>query len=95
MLGVTLDKLEDTPVSLGIFLYTTYFTSVWVWLYAIAAFIVKGAYALGIPLKAITYIFDIAQRPILALGTVACLVVTFVFVIVYLWELVFSTAPLL
>jgi hypothetical protein len=41
---------------------------IWLWLYAIDAFTVKLAYAIGMPIKAIRYIFDISSKPILSLG---------------------------
>ena len=65
----------------AIYFYTTYFTSVWLWLYAIASLIVKFAYFVGLPLKSIKYVFDIAQKPILALGTVSCLFITLLFIV--------------
>ncbi len=61
------------------FFYTTFFTSIWLWLYIFSALIVKLTYYVGYPIRVVQYLFDVDQHPILALGTVSCALVTFLF----------------
>ena len=76
-LPLTLDPDFNFPF--GIFFYSTFFTSVWLWLYVIAAIILKGLKYFGVIVEKAGTIFDLENKPISALGIVASIFVTFIF----------------
>ncbi len=85
--GSGLDFIADlvrlsllSPVSapetrlLAIPVWTTYFTTVWVWLYFLAQFLVRLAIPLRRALGSLQYALPIEQRPLRAVGLVMALV---------------------
>lgn len=66
--------------AMSVFFFTTFFTSVWVWLFALSTFIVRGANLLGRPLKLFQRWMD-PEKPLRALGFVSSLLVTVAFLI--------------
>lgn len=69
----------DGPM-ISVFLYSTFFTSIWVWLFALSTFIVRGANLLDRNLGRFNRWFD-AEKPLRALGFVSCLLVTLAFLV--------------
>jgi len=66
----------------GIYFYSTFFTSVWLWIYAISGFIVKLAQKLNIGLTWFKGKFDINQKPLRSMALVSIMIVTIIFVVV-------------
>jgi hypothetical protein len=64
--------------SLGIWFYSAFLTSVWLWLYLAAGLIVKLAHYLQIGVGGIRRLLDIEKRPCTALGWVAVAVVSLI-----------------
>ena len=67
---------------LGIFFYSTFFTSVWVWLYAVSGTGIRLLGRLGVGISSLKKLLDIEEKPIRSLGFVSMLLVTVVFVVV-------------
>jgi hypothetical protein len=65
----------------AIWFYSTFFTSVWVWLYASSGLVVKLGEYLGIGIKALKTVVDIDNKPLRSMGFVAMLLVTLVYVV--------------
>jgi len=65
----------------GIFFYSTFFTSVWVWLYALAGGLLKLAQALGVAWRGLRWLLDIEQKPLRSMGLVANLLITLVYLV--------------
>lgn len=55
----------------GVFFYTTFLTSIWIWLYIISGIIIKGSVALGSGWFTFVRVFDISDKPIRSLGFVS------------------------
>ena len=62
-------RLAERNGELGIFLYTTYFTSVWVWLYILSAMTMRTRGMMN-PLRKL---LPVSSRPFRSLGLVAFL----------------------
>lgn len=60
----------------GIWFYSTFFTSVWVWLYALAGFAVKLGEVLGLWVGRFKRIMDIHEKPFSSMGYAAMVIVT-------------------
>lgn len=60
---------------------STYFTSVWIWLYLIGGGAIKSYYYLTKTTKLILRPFDLEKKPLLSLGFVSCLLITLLFLI--------------
>ncbi|MBI4378601.1 MAG: hypothetical protein HY578_05830 [Nitrospinae bacterium] len=69
---------EPSP---GIWFYSTFFTSVWAWLYALASFFVKLGEQLNIGLKWFRGVFDIENKPLRSLGMIAILLITLLYLV--------------
>jgi hypothetical protein len=72
---------DEGQLSWGIFFYSTYFTSVWVWLYVLSGFVVILGRYLGLGFGFLKRIFDIDNKPIRSLGYVSILLVTVVYLV--------------
>ncbi len=79
---VSLHSVMEGMPAAGIALYSTFFTSVWVWLYALSGSGVKLLNYLGVGIGWLRKILDINDKPIRSLGFVSMLLVTVVFMIV-------------
>jgi len=64
-----------------IFFSSTFFTSVWVWLYAGSGLLVKLGQYLGIGVKVLKVVLDIENKPLRSMGYVAILLVTLVYLV--------------
>jgi hypothetical protein len=66
----------------GVFFYSTFFTSVWVWLFAISTQAVRLAEYFGIGLNRLKWLLDIQQKPIQSLGVMSILLLTFAYLFI-------------
>ena len=82
---------EETSLSWGIFFYSTFFTSVWVWLYAISGLAVKVGEYFGITVSRIRWFLDIENKPLHSLGVISMLLVTLIYLGVGFYRLVGSS----
>jgi hypothetical protein len=71
-------RQSSTP-SYGIFFYTTFFTSIWVWLYAITGLVFKTFEYLGIGLSGFKNIFNLKAKPLRSMGIMAIIIITIIF----------------
>ncbi len=60
----------------GIFFYSTFFTSVWVWLYVLANIVVRLSRITDCSWGVLTYLVNIDDKPILSLGTISIVLIT-------------------
>ena len=65
--------------SLGIFVWSTYFTSVWLWLYALATFAGKLLLPILNRIQKGKKYFDLDNKPYLALGWLSVVIITVLF----------------
>jgi hypothetical protein len=68
----------------GIWLYSAFFTSVWVWLYAASSGALKLGHYLGLGLTSLRFFLDIEDKPIRSLGVVSMGVLTVIYVVLLL-----------
>ena len=70
-----------TPYTFGIFIYSTYFTSVWIWLYVISGILVRGTASFGSLFKWLKKVLDIENQPFRSIGFVSMFVVSLGFLV--------------
>ena len=75
---VTLDSTL-APVTLGIFFYSTFLTSVWLWLYLAAGAAVRVAGGFNVGLLWLRGFTDLDEQPFRSLGFAAVLITTLIF----------------
>ena len=75
---VTLDS-TSTPLTLGIFVYSTFLTSVWLWLYLAAGAAVRVAGGFNVGLRWLRGFTDLDEQPFRSLGFAAILITTLIF----------------
>lgn len=77
------EKLEAGKLAIeypiGIFFYSTFFTSVWVWLYALSGVLLKVLYSVKLGMGLSSRIFEVETAPLRSLGMVSNLIITFLF----------------
>ena len=66
----------------GCLFYSTFFTSIWLWIYALSGFTVKLAQKLNIGLTWFKGKFDIDKKPLRSMALVSIMIVTIIFVVV-------------
>lgn len=80
--GFRLSVFGTGNINMGIFFYSTYITSVWVWLYALSGFMVKLAQKLDISWSWLKRFLNIDEKPLRSMAMVSILIVTIIFVVV-------------
>jgi len=74
-------SLSSYVLSLAVFFYSTFFTSVWVWLFALSGMVVKIAGYFTSVLSRIAKILDIENKPLRSMGFVSIALVTLLFLV--------------
>ncbi len=80
----------SNQANMGVWFYSTFFTSVWVYLYVISGLIVKAGSFIEILGSFIRKIFDIDNKPLRSMGYVCMVLVSLIFLIVPFIELFFK-----
>lgn len=88
--GIFLDATNYRGVPFGVWFYSTFFTSVWVWLYAISGLVVKLAGYLSIGFNRLKWFLDIENKPLQSLGIISMVLVTLIYLGVGFYRLVGS-----
>ena len=78
--GIYLGSSFEGSVSTGILLYSTFFTSVWLWLYLLSSFGLRLLIGISFAWEWLKTLFDIETKPILSLGALSIVIVTLVFI---------------
>lgn len=85
ILPLSASSIGDLPI--GIWFYAAFFTSVWVWLYALSGSVVKLAEYLGIGINQLKVVLDLENKPLRSLGFVSIILFTIAYVAVLLFLL--------
>jgi len=72
---------------MSLYFYSTFFTSVWVWLYALSGTMVKIANYLGIGIEYFKRFLDIDKNPFLCIGVVSIIIVSLIYLVVLVFTL--------
>lgn len=75
-------ETKGAQITTGIFFYSTYFTSIWVWLYVTAAVFAATGKFLGKWFRFFRSIFKLTVNPLQFLGIMASIVVTLIYLII-------------
>lgn len=70
---------ENGP--LGIFIYSTFFTSVWLWLYGLSGFLLKTSQRMGRAFDGLKNILDFENKPLPSLGLVSNFITLFFYIV--------------
>lgn len=70
----SLKGMVNGGVPASVFFYSTLFTSVWVWLYAISIFTIRAANSAGPLFRWVMWFLDIDEKPIRSIGAIAGLI---------------------
>jgi len=68
---LALGQINETRTLLVIFLLSTYFTSVWVWLFALSGLTVRAAAYFGMGISRLSSVLDIENKPLRSMGFVS------------------------
>jgi hypothetical protein len=79
------DVLETGWFSMSPLFYSTFFTSVWLWIYIAAGSLVKIGYRLRQKLSLTLTIFDIEKKPLYYIGFVAIFLQTLIYIISFVF----------
>lgn len=69
----------DLPIA--VWLYSTFFTSIWIWLFFISSMVIKTLNSMGIGIKKIGKFFNTKEKPLSSLGFMAMILVTILFAV--------------
>lgn len=78
---LALSSPDYPAIPSGIFFYSTFFTSVWVWLYTLSGFIVKLGEYLGVGFSWLKAILDIKNKPLRSMGLILDILISIAFLI--------------
>lgn len=83
--GLLFWRKESSHPLFGIFFWSTFITSVWVWLYALGGWVIKAVEYLGFGTAKFRRWLDIENKPMLAIGYMCMMLVTlgFVFMLIF------------
>lgn len=86
-LMLQLSAKAEGDFSVGVFFYSTFFTSVWLWLYILAGLIVKLINLVEKGFSSLKLLLDIEQKPISSIGMVASILVTILYIFIALYQI--------
>lgn len=78
---ISVEPWRDWDFPMGVFFYSTFLTSVWLWLYALGSMIIKTVVLLRIGLTQFRRIFDIENKPLRSIGMVCNLIIAIIFLV--------------
>ncbi len=87
--GFKLSAFDKGDGTHGWFLYSTFFTSVWIWLYLFSGAVVRTYTFLINKMGRTVSLLDISGKPFRSLGVVGIIVVTFIFCIAPIVRFIF------
>ncbi len=70
---------------IGIFLWSTFLTSAWIWLYVLGGLTVKTLAFVRVGLDHFKRTFDIEHKPLRSIGMVCNLGITLAFLVLAIW----------
>ena len=73
---MTLQSSGFYDISLGPFWYSTFLTSVWVWLYLASSVIMSAAHSVTVGWHTVRRLVDAERQPFLSLGVISILIAT-------------------
>ena len=79
---IPLSLTGSGDLSFGIFFYSTFFTSAWIWLYALSGLALKTAQHIGLGINCLKNILDIENKPIRSMGIVTIVLVSLLFLVI-------------
>lgn len=79
--GAVTEVRLHSPMPFAIWYYSAFFTSVWVWLYALSGTVVKLGEYLGIWIGRIRSLMDIERKPLRCMGLVSNFLITVLYLI--------------
>ncbi len=86
ILGYILDIAmfwQDKELSIfAIPIYSTFFTSIWIWLFCLSSVVIKGISLTGVSIRWAGKFFDIDKKPLRSLGLIGMIIVTIFFAII-------------
>jgi hypothetical protein len=74
--GIRLDR-EMKGISLGVFFYSTFLTSFWVWLYILACAAARSATHFSVIAEKLRWLLDVKNHPVAVPGTFAAIITVF------------------
>ncbi|MCZ6672373.1 MAG: hypothetical protein O7C75_05470 [Verrucomicrobia bacterium] len=80
--GAFLTKGQFAPISMGVFLYSTYFTSVWIWIYILSGLVTRFVGMTVSGFGRLFSILNIEEKPLRSLGFVAILIVSAIYALI-------------
>ena len=69
----------------GLWFYSTFVTSVWVWMYALGGLLLRGARRLDMVMGLFRKVIDVEAKPIRSIGYAAVLITTLLFLVLLPW----------
>lgn len=68
--------------SWGIWFYSTFFTSIWIWLYILSGFLISIQKFARLAIRRFRWFFDIEKKPFISLGGIAIILITVAYMII-------------
>lgn len=69
--------------------YSSFFTSAWLWIFVLSGLVVKLINKIGLSLNLLKGLLDTKQKPIRSIGFVACMLITLLFLLLFLVRIPF------
>lgn len=87
--GIAMRSVSSGYITLGIFFYSTFFTSIWIYMYVISGMVVKVGVYLKFSVGFLGKFFNIDDEPIRFMGYVCMVIASLIFLIVAFAKLLF------
>lgn len=82
--ALPLSVWETGSMSLGIWFYAAFFTSVWVWLYVLSGSVVRLLEYLGVGINRLKFVLDVENKPLRSIGFISIVLFTIVYFVLFL-----------
>lgn len=88
--AIKLSTFAEGKVNLGIFFYSTFFTSIWLWLFLFSGFILRMSPLINTAMSGARHSLNIQEKPFLSIATISIVLLSLVYVCVFFPFLVLS-----
>jgi len=85
--GFAFSPMDDSDVTLGIFFYSTYLTSFWIWLYVLGLAIARILARLAMVWSGLKGFLNYTEKPLRCLGFLSMILVTVIYILIPLFRL--------
>jgi len=78
--AISMSTFTEGKANLGIFFYSTFFTSIWLWLFVFSSYLLRVSPALNKAMSGMRYNLNINEKPFLSLAVISIVLIVLIYI---------------